>query len=100
MKSKPVILLGISLLIAGASARAAESGEALYKAKCSACHGAAGEGKPAMKAPALKGTKLDVNQITDRLTQGQPGSKAPHNKGLSGLKGEQAKTIAEYVKKL
>ena len=30
----------------------------LYKSKCAHCHGASGEGKPTMKAPALKATAL------------------------------------------
>ena len=53
-----------------------------------------------MKAPALKATSLDANQITDRVAKGNAGSKAPHNKGMSGLTAEQAKTIADYVKTL
>ena len=67
---------------------------------CAACHGANGEGKPAIKAPALKGTQLDVGQITQHLTKGEPTSKAPHNKGISGLSDDQAKAIAEYIKAL
>jgi mono/diheme cytochrome c family protein len=76
---------------------AAEDGAALYKSKCAGCHGANGEGKPALKAPALKGTKLDATQIVQHLTKGEPQSKAPHNKGMSGLNEEQAKAIAEFV---
>jgi hypothetical protein len=53
-----------------------------------------------MKAPALKGSNLDVNQVVERVTKGQSGSKAPHSKGMAGLNDEQAKTIAEYIKTL
>jgi mono/diheme cytochrome c family protein len=53
-----------------------------------------------MKAPALKGTNRDVNQIVEHITKGESGSKAPHNKGISGLTDEQAKAIAEYIKTL
>jgi mono/diheme cytochrome c family protein len=80
--------------------RAADQGAALYKSKCSGCHGAKGEGKPAVKAPALKGTALDAGQIADHITKGKPESKPPHNKGISGVNDDQAKAIAEYVKTL
>jgi len=79
---------------------AAEDGAALYNRRCAGCHGAQGEGKPAMKAPSLKTTKKDANQITQHLTKGEPGSKSPHNKAISGLTPEQARAIAEYVKTL
>ena len=79
---------------------AADDGAALYKKRCAGCHGANGEGKPAMKAPALKGTTMDATQLAQHLTKGEANSKPPHNKGISGLKEEQAKAIADYVKTL
>jgi mono/diheme cytochrome c family protein len=75
-------------------------GAALYKTKCSGCHGKSGEGKAAIKAPALKETKLDASQITEHTLKGKPGSKAPHNKGIAGLNEDQAKAISEFVKTL
>jgi mono/diheme cytochrome c family protein len=78
----------------------AEDGAALYKSKCSGCHGAAGEGKPAMKAPALKATSWDADRIAQHITKGEPDAKAPHKKGIVGLNDEQAKAIADYVKSL
>jgi cytochrome c len=80
--------------------RAANDGPALYKKKCAGCHGASGEGKPAVKAPALKGTAWDADKITDHISKGEPASKPPHNKGVAGLTEAQAKTIAEFVKTL
>lgn len=88
------------LLLMSLVSRAADDGAALYKKKCAGCHGGNGEGKPAMKAPALKGTNLDVNQITDQITEGKPGSKKPHTAGIHGLSKAQAKAIAEYIKSL
>jgi mono/diheme cytochrome c family protein len=42
---------------------AAEDGAALFKANCAMCHGANAEGKPALKAPAIKGkTVADVTK--------------------------------------
>jgi mono/diheme cytochrome c family protein len=96
-------VLGITIVVmflVVASSFADEDGAALYKTKCSACHGANGEGKPAMKAPAVKGTTLETSQIVQHITKGEPTSKAPHNKGISGLSDEQARAIAEYIKTL
>ncbi len=92
--------LAMLLLVAGPALWAADDGAALYKTKCAACHGANGEGKPAMKAPALKGTAMTVDQLSDQLTKGASGKSAPHNKGMSGLNDGQAAAIAGYVKTL
>lgn len=88
------------LLVTSLYSLAAADGAALFKSKCAGCHGANGEGKPAVKAPALKGTTRDAAQITDHLMKGESGSKPPHNKGINGLSEEQAKAIADYVKSL
>jgi mono/diheme cytochrome c family protein len=95
-----VVSLAAMLLVASLASWAADDGAALYKKKCAGCHGAGGEGKPAMKAPALKGTSLEANQIAEHITKGESGSKAPHNKGIAGLNDEQAKAIGEWVKTL
>ena len=90
-----VILLPFAIAVS-----AADNGAALYKAKCSQCHGANGEGKAAMKAPALKGDSAPTEQIQQILMQGDPAKKAPHSKAISGLTPEQAKAVVEYVKTL
>jgi cytochrome c len=100
MSCKFVVSVTAILLVASLASWAADDGAALYKAKCAGCHGASGEGKTAMKSPALKGTNLDVNQIVERLTKGQSGSKAPHGKGMTGLNGKQANAIADFIKTL
>ncbi len=97
MNSKCVVILAAMLVVGSLASWAADDGAALYKKKCAGCHGANGEGKPAIKAPALKGTSLAANQIAEHITKGESGSKAPHNKGIAGLNDEQAKTIAEWV---
>ena len=79
---------------------AADDGAALYKSKCAGCHGAKGEGKPAVKAPALKGTALTTDQIAEHLTKGEASSKAPHKKGIAGVSATQANAIAEFIKTL
>jgi mono/diheme cytochrome c family protein len=75
----------------------AQDGAATYKAKCAGCHGAEGQGKV---GPALKGTSLSADQITDLLTKGNDAKKAPHKKALSTLSADDAKAVAEYVKSL
>jgi mono/diheme cytochrome c family protein len=100
MNCKSLVTVGTLLLFASAASWAADDGAALYKKRCAGCHGASGEGKPAMKAPTLKGTTMSADQLTEHLTKGESTSKAPHNKGMTGLKEEQAKAIADYVKTL
>jgi cytochrome c len=100
MNCERVFSVVTMLLVVSSASWAAGDGQALYKSKCAGCHGASGEGKPAMKAPALKGTTMEVSQIAEHITKGESGSKAPHNKGIAGLNDEQAKTIAEYIKTL
>ena len=95
-----ITLVAALLLILPTLSSGAEDGAALYKKKCAGCHGASGEGKPAMKAPAIKGTSMDVDKIVTHLMKGEATSKAPHNKAISGLTEDQAKAIAEYVKTL
>jgi mono/diheme cytochrome c family protein len=90
----------IAFLLASGPAWAAADGAALYKSRCSNCHGANGEGKPAMKTPPLKGTAMSAEDVQALLTTGVSGKKGPHGKAMSGLKAEQAKAIADYVKSL
>jgi len=100
MNCKCVLSLAAMLLVVSLTSWAADNGGALYKTKCAGCHGANGEGKPAMKAPTLKGTKMEANQLAEHISKGESGSKAPHNKGIAGLNDAQATAIAEYVKTL
>jgi cytochrome c553 len=99
MRFNVVMMIG-TLLLTGAAASGADDGTALYKSKCAGCHGASGEGKPAAKAPALKGTSLSEDQITERLVKGMPTGKGLHKKGIAGLSEAQAKAIAAYIKTL
>jgi cytochrome c len=91
-----IAIVAVLALMSG-MALAAEDGAAIFKAKCAACHGPNGEGK---MGPALKGTALTPAQITDVLTNGAPGKKAPHGKAMTGLTADQAAAVAAYVKTL
>jgi mono/diheme cytochrome c family protein len=91
------VVSGAALFLVVSTTSWAADGAALYKSRCANCHGANGEGKPAMKAPSLKETKLDTNQLVQYITNGDPQHKAPHNRGISRVNEEQAKAIADFV---
>ena len=92
-----VLLVVVALSISIASPAFAADGAATYKAKCAACHGPEGQGKI---GPALKGTALSIDQITDLLAKGDEAKKAPHKKGVAGLSADDAKATADFVKTL
>jgi mono/diheme cytochrome c family protein len=96
--TKLIVLFVIFVLaISIASPAFAADGAATYKAKCAACHGPEGQGKV---GPALKGTALTADQITDLLTKGDDAKKAPHKKAVAGVAADDAKAVADYVKTL
>jgi cytochrome c len=70
-------------------ARAAEDGAALYKSKCAACHGAAGEGGKMAPDP-IAGASAD--SIAKVVNEGK-GKMKP----VKGLTDEQGKAIGAYV---
>lgn len=100
MRSRFTILSTVAIALLASSPSWAADGAALYKTRCANCHGATGEGKPAMKSPALKGDAMSADQIQQLLVEGAPGKKAPHAKAISGLNADQAKAIAAFVKTL
>ncbi len=101
MKSICIIAVLALLVAAPLSLWSAQDvdGAQVFKTKCSACHGANGEGKPAMKMPAVKGTSMTVEKLVTYLTKGESGKKI-HTNPVNGLSEEQAKAVAEYVKTL
>jgi mono/diheme cytochrome c family protein len=92
-----VLILVVAMCASLAVPAFAADGAATYKTKCAGCHGADGQGKV---GPALKGTSLTADQITELLTKGNDAKKAPHKKALSGVADEDAKAVAEFVKTL
>ena len=92
-----VLFLVIALPVSLALPAFAQDGAATYKTKCAGCHGAEGQGKV---GPALKGTALSADQISDLLTKGNDGKKPPHKKALATLSADDAKAVAEFVKSL
>jgi mono/diheme cytochrome c family protein len=92
-----VLFVICTLAISIAMPAFAADGAATYKAKCAACHGPEGQGKV---GPAVKGSSLTADQITDLLTKGANAKKAPHKKAVAGVSADDAKAVADYVKTL
>ena len=92
-----IVLLVLAMSASLALPAFAADGAATYKAKCAACHGPEGQGKV---GPALKGTTLTADQITDVLTKGDEAKKAPHKKPTAALSADDAKAVADFVKTL
>ena len=99
MQLRRVLVLFVLLSVAATLTLPAfaQDGAATFKAKCAGCHGADGQGKV---GPALKGTSLTADQITDILTKGNDARKPPHKKPVSGVSADDAKAVADYVKAL
>lgn len=79
-----LLAMGALPVLTSALAMAAEDGAALYKKRSAGCHGSQGEGKTSMKAPSLKTTTKDANQIVEHLVKGEPASKARTTKASPG----------------
>ena len=92
-----VLMLIVALSASVALPAFAANGSATYKAKCAACHGPEGQGKV---GPAVKGTALSADQITDLLSKGNDAKKAPHKKALAAITPDDAKAVADYVKSI
>jgi mono/diheme cytochrome c family protein len=85
MKRVSIVLVALAM----STAAFAQDGAALFKAKCSGCHGAAGEGK---MGPKIAGSTA----VSDVLTNGGK-TKAPHTKAFANLTADEIKAIADYV---
>jgi mono/diheme cytochrome c family protein len=74
---------------------AAEDGAAVYKAKCAACHGADGSGKPAAKIPALKSDEMKKKSADEIATFL---SSNPKHAGVAkALNPDQSKAVVDFV---
>jgi cytochrome c553 len=82
---------------------AADDGATLYKAKCAACHGADGAGKPAAKIPSLvsdDAKKASDADLTDMIANGGKDKKAMHAFQAKGLSADQVKLLVNYIREL
>jgi mono/diheme cytochrome c family protein len=97
MRKLFVLVLVVCVALSVALPALAADGAALYKTKCASCHGPEGQGKI---GPAVKGSTLSADQITDLLAKGNDAKKAPHKKAIAGVTGDDTKAVADYVKTL
>lgn len=80
---------------------AGDDGAGIYKAKCAACHGADGAGKPAAKIPSLvsdDAKKASDAELTDMVANGGKDKKAMHAFSAKGLAPDQVKMVIAYVR--
>ncbi len=97
---KLCILAAVAVCIATAAfVLSAENGAALYDSKCSMCHGDKGEGNPGAGLPAVKGTSFTAEKLVAYITKGDK-SKTIHAEPVGDLNEDQAKTLAEFIKKM
>jgi len=96
------IAVALFILIPSLSS-AADDGATLYKSKCSACHGPNGEGKSAIKAPALKSDdvkKMSDADLTDAIANGGKNKKATHAFASKELSADQIKLLVAHIREL
>lgn len=82
-----LLMLGASASILPAQDQA--DGEKTFKAKCAGCHGADAAGKPATKAPSIKGKSAEDIQ--------KAFSTSPKHSALKKLTPDDVKGIAAYL---
>jgi cytochrome c553 len=100
MKKLLLAVLFLALLVPSMSFAADLATDANFKAKCAACHGPNGEGKPAMKIAPLKdaASKSD-DELTKAIENGTTTSpKMPAYKDK--LTPDQIKTLVAEIKAL
>lgn len=103
--SKIAILVGmvaVALFILVPSLSwAADDGATLYKAKCAACHGVDGAGKPAARIPSLISDEVKSTSdagLIDDIANGGPNKKPTHAFQTKGMTPDQVKMIVSYIR--
>jgi mono/diheme cytochrome c family protein len=87
------IVIAFALVLGfAATANAQDDGAALYKAKCAACHGQAGEGAKMAPTPIAGMSEAEVKKV---ITEGK-GKMKP----VKGVEPAQADAIAKQVASL
>ena len=93
-----VLTIAVALFVLIPNLSWAEDGGALYKAKCSMCHGPDGAGKPAAKVPSLIGD--DVTKKSDDDITKFVASNPKHAGVAKTLNADQTKAIVAYIRSL
>ena len=96
--------LAVLLLICGLALPAADApdGAALFKDKCSMCHGAEGKGFPAIKTPDFTDPKVQASmtdkEMTEVIKNGKKGTPMPAF--ADKLKEEEIKALITFIRSL
>jgi mono/diheme cytochrome c family protein len=93
-----IVTLAVALFVLIPNLSWAEDGASVYKAKCSACHGADAAGKPAAKIPSL--ISDDVKKASDDELAKAVAEKAKHPAGVKSLPADDVKAIIAYIRTL
>lgn len=93
-----VLTIAVALFVLLPNLAWAEDGAALYKAKCAACHGPDGAGKPAAKIPSLVGD--DAKKKTDEEITKFLASNPKHAGVAKALNEDQTKAVIGFVREL
>ena len=95
---RPRILIGFLFVFALGAAE----GDAVFKARCTACHGPDCKGKAAIGTPDFTSAKtlsgLSDAELVDTVTNGKKGTIMPAWKGK--LSDEEIGAVASYVRSL
>ncbi len=103
MKTTKLVMLVMAVAVAlfvllPSLSWAGDDGATLYKAKCAACHGADGAGKPAAKIPSLvsdEAKKASDDDLAKAVTE-----KPKHPGMVKSLTPDQVKMVVSYVRSL
>jgi len=93
-----VLTIAVALFILIPSLSWADDGAALYKAKCAACHGPDGAGKPAAKIPSLIGD--DAKKKSDADLTKAVAETAKHPGPVKGLAADDVKAVVTFIRSL
>jgi len=98
-----VVAIAVALFILIPNLSWAQAGAAIFKAKCAACHGADGAGKPAAKIPSLvsdDAKKLSDADLTDYVANGGPKKLPTHTFSTKGLSADDVKAVVSAIRDL
>ena len=94
--------LPLVLMLSSAGAAIAADGEAVFKARCTRCHGEDGKGKTKANPPDLTDPKVQASlsdaDIVNTITNGRKGTLMLGWKGK--LSDEEISAVAAYVRSL
>ena len=95
-----IVLMAIATvlftLIPNLSWAADDDGATIYKAKCSACHGADAAGKPAAKIPSL--VSDDAKKLSDVDLSKKVAETAKHPGTVKSLPADDVKAIISHLR--